>query len=123
MTYESTWIDIPIVKADVELTQIRMIGDSGYYLDPQNLEAGQKVTVQYTYRNNTSCTVYVNGYNNDRTQISGIYAIQAYSTINVNGYSFVVPNQRSISVWGGVYLEGLGIYHTSYETMVQIIRL
>lgn len=115
-TYESTWIDIPIVKADVELTQIRMIGDSGYYLDPQNLEAGQKVTVQYTYRNNTSCTVYVNGYNNDRTQISGIYAIPAYSTINVNGYSFEVPNQRSISVWGGVYLEGLGIYHTGYET-------
>ncbi len=115
-TYESTWIDIPIVKADVELTQIRLIGDGGYYLDPQNLEAGQNVTVQYTYRNNTSCTVYVNGYNNDRTQISGIYAIHAYSTINVNGYSFEVPNQRSISVWGGVYLEGLGIYHTGYET-------
>lgn len=115
-TYDSTWIDIPIVKVDVELTQIRLIGDSGYYLDPQNLEAGQKVTVQYTYRNNTSCTVYVNGYNNDRTQISGIYAIPAYSTINVNGYSFEVPNQRSISVWGGVYLEGLGIYHTGYET-------
>lgn len=115
-TYESTWIDIPIVKADVELTQIRLIGDSGYYLDPQNLEAGQNVTVQYTYKNNTSCTVYVNGYNNDRTQISGIYAIPANSTINVNGYSFEVPNQRSISVWGGVYLEGLGIYHTGYET-------
>ena len=115
-TSESTWIDIPIVKADVELTQIRLIGDSGYYLDQQNLEAGQNVTVQYTYRNNTSCTVYVNGYNNDRTQISGIYAIPAYSTINVNGYSFEVPNQRSLSVWGGVYLEGLGIYHTSYET-------
>jgi hypothetical protein len=115
-THESTWIDIPIIKADVELTQIRLIGDNGYYLDPQNLEAGQKVTVQYTYRNNTSCTVYVNGYNNDRTQISGIYAIPAYSTINVNGYSFEVPNQRSISVWGGVYLEGLGIYHTGYET-------
>lgn len=115
-TYESTWIDIPIVKADVELTQIRLIGDSGYYLDPQNLEAGQSVTVQYTYRNNTSCTVYVNGYNNDRTQISGIYAIPANSTINVNGYSFEVPNQRSFSIWGGVYLEGLGIYHTGYET-------
>ena len=115
-TYESTWIDIPIVKADVELTQIRLIGDSGYYLDPQNLEAGQNVTVQYTYRNNTSFTVYINGYNNDRTQISGIYAIPAYGTINVNGYSFEVPNQRSISIWGGVYLEGLGIYHTGYET-------
>lgn len=115
-TYESTWIDIPIVKADVELTQIRLIGDSGYYLDPQNLEAGQNVTVQYTYRNNTSCTVYINGYKNDRTQIPGIYAIPAYGTINVNGYSFEVPNQRSISIWGGVYLEGLGIYHTGYET-------
>lgn len=115
-TYESTWIDIPIVISDVELTQIRLIGDSGYYLDPQNLEAGQNITVQYTYRNNTSCTVYVNGYKNDRTQISGIYAIPAYSTINVNAYSFEVPNQRSISIWGGVYLEGLGIYHTGYET-------
>lgn len=115
-TYESTWIDIPIVKSDVALTQIRLIGESGYYLDPQSLEAGQKVTVQYTYKNNTSCTVYINGYNNDRTQIPGIYAIPANGTINVNGYSFEVPNQRSISIWGGVYLEGLGIYHTAYES-------
>lgn len=115
-TYESTWIDIPIVKADVALTQIRLIGENGYYLDPQSLEAGQRVTVQYTYKNNTSCTVYVNGYNNDRTQIPGIYSISAYGTINVNGYSFEVPNQRSFSIWGGVYLEGLGIYNTSYET-------
>ena len=53
-TNENTWIDIPIIKADVELTQIRLIGENGYYLDPQNLEAGQNVTVQYTYRNNTS---------------------------------------------------------------------
>ena len=115
-TQEDKWIDIPMVKADVALTQIRLIGESGYYLDSQSLEAGQKVTVQYTYKNNTSCTVYINGYNNDRTQIPGIYAIPANGTINVNGYSFEVPNQRSISIWGGVYLENLGIYNTSYET-------
>ncbi|MDD4495908.1 MAG: hypothetical protein PHV32_16480, partial [Eubacteriales bacterium] len=86
------------------------------YLHSQSLEAGQKVTVQYTYKKNTSSTVCVNGFNNDRTQISGIYAIPASGTINVHGYSFEVPNQRSISIWGGVYLEGLGIYHTSYES-------
>ncbi len=115
-TTETKWIDIPIVKADAEITNIRLIDNNGYYLDPTDLEAGQQVTVQYTYKNNTSCTIYVNGYNNDRSQISGIYAIEPGKTVNVNGYSFEVPNQRKFNIWGGVYLDGAGIYNTSYET-------
>lgn len=115
-TTETKWIDIPIVKADAEIANIRLIGEDGYYLDPTDLEAGQQVTVQYTYKNNTSCTIYVNGYNNDRSQISGIYAIESGKSVNVNGYSFEVPNKRTFSIWGGVYLDGAGIYNTSYET-------
>lgn len=115
-TSESTKINIPVYTPDIELTQIRLIDESGYYLDPASLEAGQKVTVQYTYKNNTACTVYVNGYNDDCSQISGIYSIPANGTINVNGYSFEVPNERAFSIWGGVYLDGAGIFNTTYES-------
>ena len=115
-TTESKWIDIPIVKADAAIASIRLIDEHGYYVDETDLEAGQKVTVQYTYKNNTSCTIYVNGYKDDRTQISGIYAIESGKSINVNGYTFEVPNKRNFSIWGGIYLESLGIYNTSYET-------
>ncbi len=115
-TYQSNWANIPIVKADAEITNIRLIGESGYYVDPTDLEAGQQITVQYTYKNNTSCTIYVNGYNDNRSQIPGIYAIEPGKSINVNGYSFEVPNKRTFSIWGGVYLDGAGIYNTGYET-------
>lgn len=40
-TYQSRWVDIPIVKADAEITNIRLIDENGYYLDPTDLEAGQ----------------------------------------------------------------------------------
>lgn len=115
-TRESSWIDIPIVKADVELYDIKLVGESGYYLNPTNLTVGEKVTVQYVYKNNTDCKVYVEGYNNDKSRITGVYAIPAGGTIYVNGYSFTVPNKRNFTVWGGVYLEGAGIYNTSYES-------
>lgn len=115
-TYESRWVDIPIVKADAEITDIRLINEDGYYINPKSLEAGDPVTVQYTYKNNSSCTIYVNGYNNDKSQIPGIYAIAPGKSINVKGYSFEVPNQRTFSIWGGVYLEGAGINNTKYET-------
>lgn len=116
-TQESTWIDIPIVKADVAITNIRLINEDGYYADPLDLEAGDNVTVQYTYKNNSTVKVYVYGYNNDRSQISGMYGIEPGASINVNGYSFEVPNQREFSIWGGVYLEGAGIYNTAWETV------
>ena len=115
-TTQTAWMDIPIVKADAEITNIRLIDENGYYLDPTDLEAGWNVTVQYTYKNNTSCTIYVNGYKDNRSQIPGIYAIEPGKSINVNGYSFEVPNKRTFSIWGGVYLDGAGIYNTSYET-------
>ncbi|MDD4496148.1 MAG: hypothetical protein PHV32_17705, partial [Eubacteriales bacterium] len=115
-TSESTWIDIPVYTPDVELAEIRLVDENGYYFDPTTLEAGETVTVQYVYKNNTACTVYVNGYNNDRSQISGIYSIPSGGTIYVNGYTFSVPNERTLSVWGGVYLEGAGIYNTGYES-------
>lgn len=116
-TQESSWIDIPIVKADVAITNIGLISDDGYYLDPTDLEAGDHVTVQYTYQNNSSVKVYINGYKNDKNQISGIYEIELGKSINVNGYSFEVPNQRKFNIWGGVYLEGAGIYNTTWETV------
>lgn len=115
-TKEESWIDIPIVKADVELYDIKLIGSDGYYADPQNLTVGEKVTVQYVYKNNTDCKIYVEGYNDDKSKISGVYAISAGGTVNVNGASFTVPNKRDFSIWGGVYLEGAGIYNTSYES-------
>ncbi|MCM1488976.1 MAG: hypothetical protein NC203_11480, partial [Firmicutes bacterium] len=115
-TREDSWIDIPIVKADVELYDIKLINESGYYADPQNLTVGEKVTVRYIYKNNTDCKIYVEGYNDDKSKISGVYAIPAGGTINVNGATFTVPNKRDFNVWGGVYLEGAGLYNTSYES-------
>lgn len=115
-TRESSWIDIPIVKADVELYDIKLINEVGYYADPQDLTVGEKVTVRYIYKNNTDCKIYIDGYNNDKSKISGVYGIPAGGTIHVNGSTFTVPNQREFSIWGGVYLEGAGIYNTSWES-------
>ncbi len=116
-TLEETWYDIPVVKADIALSKITLIDSStNATLDPNTLKAGQSVLVRYTYKNNTDVKVYVEGFKNDKSQISGVYAIPAKSSITVDGYSFIVPNKRNISVWGGVYLEGMGIYNTDYET-------
>lgn len=56
------------------------------------------------------------GFNDDKSKISGVYAIPAGGTVNVNGQTFTVPNKSDFSIWGGVYLEGAGIYNTSYES-------
>ena len=116
-TFEETWYDLPVVKSDVALTKITLVDSSTKAtLDTNNLKAGQSVLVRYTYKNNTDVKVYVEGFKNDKTQISGVYAIPANSSITVDGYSFIVPNKRNISIWGGVYLEGMGIYNTDYES-------
>lgn len=115
-TSESTWIDIPVVKADVALADIRLIDENGYYVTGKEIYAYQIVTPQYTYKNNTGCTVYVEGYNNDNSRISGAFAIPAYGQINVNGKPTTVTNTSAFSIWGGVYLDGAGRGNTSWET-------
>ena len=116
-TLEETWYDLPVVKPDIALSKITLVDASTKAtLDTNNLKAGQNVLVRYTYKNNTDVKVYVEGFKNDKSQIGGVYAIPAKSSITVDGYSFVVPNKRNISIWGGVYLEGMGIYNTDYET-------
>lgn len=116
-TFEETWYDLPVVKADVALSKITLVdANTKAILDPNKLEAGQSVLVRYTYKNNTDVKVYVEGFKNDKTQISGVYAIPAKSSITVDGYTFTVPNKRNINIWGGVYLEGMGIYNTDYES-------
>lgn len=116
-TIESSWIDLPVVDCDIELKEIRLVETgTNKILDSQNLEAGQKVKVQYIYKNNTSVKVYVEGYNNDESKINGVFAVPANGSITVDGYTFTVPNKRTINIWGGVYLEGMGIRNTTYET-------
>ncbi len=116
-TFESTWLNLPVVRADVALSKITLVdANTKKTLDPNNLEVGQNVLVRYTYKNNTDVKVYTEGFKNDKTQISGVYAIPAKSSITVDGYTFIVPNKRNISIWGGVYLEGMGIYKTDYES-------
>ena len=116
-TFEETWYDLPVVKSDVALTKITLVDSSTKAtLDSNNLKAGQSVLVRYTYKNNTDVKVYVEGFKNDKTQINGVYAIPANSSITVDGYTFIVPNKRNINIWGGVYLEGMGIYNTDYES-------
>lgn len=115
-TTEEKWFNIPIVKADAEMSDIILADSDGNVVDETSLEVGDEITVYYKYKNNTNCKIYVNGFNNDKSQISGIYAIDANSEITVRGYSFTVPNKREFSIWGGVYLEGAGIYNTSWES-------
>ena len=80
-TSESTTINIPVVRADVELTEILLIDENGYYISPgTKLWQQQKVTPQYVYRNNSNCTVYVEGYNSDQSRIPGI--IKSLPTAN-----------------------------------------
>ncbi|MFT9055515.1 MAG: hypothetical protein ABF449_02655 [Ethanoligenens sp.] len=112
-TTETTQINIPVVKADVELSSISLIDQNGYYVT--TVYQGQKVTPQYAYKNNTNVTVYVDGYDNSGAKI-GTYAIPAYGTIYVNGAQFTVTSPTTLSVWGGVFLEGAGIHSTSWES-------
>lgn len=115
-TRESTTISIPVIKADVELKEIRLIDENGYYITGNKLWVHQKVTPQYVYKNNTGVKIYIEGYDNDKTRISGVYAIPAGGEIYVNGKQFIAPDVTSTSIWGGVYLDGAGIYNTSWET-------
>lgn len=115
-TTETSTYYIPIIKADVELYEIRLIDKDGYYADPTDLTVGEKLTVRYVYKNNTDCKVYVEGYNDDKSRLGGVYAIPAGGTVNVDGVTFTVPNEREFTMWGGVYLEGAGIYDTSCES-------
>lgn len=115
-TSESTTINIPVVKVDVELKEILLIDENGYYISPNTkLWTHQKVTPQYVYRNNSNCTVYIEGYNNDNSRISGTYKISPNSEIYVNGKQLAVGNNTTFSVWGGVYLDGAGRLNTSWE--------
>ncbi len=115
-TFETTWHSIDVVKADAQLVEILLIDASGYYVEPDELYPGQQITVQYKYYNNTACRIFVEGYINDGSKLNGIYAINPYSYCYVNGYTFTVPDQRSIRIWGGVYLEGAGKGNTSWES-------
>lgn len=107
-TTETTWLNIPIVKADAELADIKLIDENGNYIVGRNVWENQIVTPQYIYRNNTDCTIYVEGYDSDTSKISGIYAIPANSEIAVNGAAVRVGHDSTFSIWGGVYLEGAG---------------
>ena len=115
-TTDTTWIYIPIVKADVELVDILLIDQDGYYISDDNVWANQTVTTQYLYRNNTDVTVYVEAFNHDQSKKDGVYAIAPGKSINVNGKAITVPQGDSFSVWGGVYLEGAGLGNTSWES-------
>lgn len=115
-TKESTWIDIPVIKADVELLDIKLIDANGYYINENELWARQIVTPQYFYRNNSEVNIYVEGYDHDTDKIPGVYTIAPDETICVNGKPITVPNQDTFFVWGGVYLEGAGRLNTAWET-------
>jgi len=112
---ENTMFYMPIVTSDIALADIKLVDSDGYVVDHNNLIPGQEVTIRYYYKNNTDCTVYVNGYNDDESMISGIFAIPAGETISVIGATVTVPSE-DFAIWGGVYLEGAGIYNTEYES-------
>ena len=107
---------IPVVKSDVELYDIKLVDSDGNYVDRNDLTVNDTLTVHYVYRNNTDCTVYVKGYNDDLSQIPGVFAIPAGKTIEVEGAEYVVPDKRSFTIWGGVYLDTVARGNTDYET-------
>ena len=115
-TSENSTYYIPVVKSDVALDDILLVNSAGEYVDHNNLTVNETLTVHYVYKNNTECTVYVKGYNDDKSQISGVFAIPAGETIEVTGASFVVPNRRTFTIWGGVYLDTVVRGNTDYET-------
>ncbi len=115
-TTENTWYEIPVVVSDIAISDILLYdATTGAKLDSNSLNAGQKVLVRYRYKNNTDVRVFVEGYKNDESK-SGVYIIPANGSILVDGYTFTVSNKRTISIWGGVYLEGMGIRNTTYES-------
>ncbi len=115
-TQETDRYEIPILIADVALEEIYLVNANGARLDHTKLTIGQTVYIRYKYRNNTNCTVYVDGFNTNRESISatGVYRIPANGVITVAGGSMVVT-EEDFSIWGGVYLEGAGLYNTEYE--------
>lgn len=114
-TKETTRINIPIVRADVELLEIRLIDENGYYITSRDLWAHEKVTPQYVYRNNSSVRIYVEGYDDSKNKFPGVYAADPGKTIIVNGPEKEVGYADTFSIWGGVYLEGAG-QSTSWES-------
>lgn len=115
-TSQYKYINLPVSKADVELSELYLVDDAGYIADTENLAVGEHITVYYTYKNNTDCKVFVEGFNDDGSQLEGVYTIPANGEITVKGESFTVSNKRSFSLWGGVYLEGAGKGNTSWES-------
>ena len=115
-TTETTSYYIPIVKSDVEIVDMKLVDSGGHYVDRSSLTVGQTLTVHYFYKNNTDCTVYVKGYNDDGSQIPGVYAVPAGGTIEVAGSKHTVPNTRSYRIWGGVYLDTVAKGNTEYES-------
>ena len=115
-TYESDTYFVPVVKSDVELAEIRLVNEIGEYVGPSGLTVNETLTVRYVYKNNTDCKVYVKGYGDGETPIPGIFAIPANSTIEVEGADFTVPDKRTFTVWGGVYLDTVPFGNTEYET-------
>jgi hypothetical protein len=119
-TTERTTINITVVRADVELKEIRLIdGTTGAYVTGNKLWVHQKVTPQFVYKNNTNIRVFVEGYDNDHSRVGGsnaVYAIPANSEIAVNGKQITIGHVTSQSIWGGVYLDGAGRGGTSWES-------
>ncbi len=115
-TSENNTYYISVVKPDVELYSILFVNGDGEYADKNDLTVNETLTVHYVYKNNTDCTVYVKGYNDDLSQIPGVFAIPAGETIEVEGAEFVVPDKRTFNIWGGVYLDTVERGNTRYET-------
>ena len=115
-TLQTTTYYLPVVKSDVELYDMKLVDGSGNYVDRSKLKVGDVLTIHYFYRNNTDCTIYVKGYNDDKSQIPGVFAIPAGKTIEVAGASHTVPNKRSYTIWGGVYLDTAARGNTDYES-------
>ena len=115
-TLENTVISIPVVKADVELKEIRLVNASGYYADASHLMPGEVLTVQYLYKNNTDVAIYVEGYDSNRNKIDGVYRIEPNGSIIVEGATVTAPTSGKFTVWGGVYLEGAGLGNTVWES-------
>ena len=118
-TKQTSTYTIPVIKADVELSEISIRDKNGNVLDDQNLEIGDTIYVYYTYKNNTSVEVQVDGYDNDGNRINSsdsFYSISANGSIVVNGGTITVPDSDDFSVWGGVYLHGRTKGDTSYES-------
>ncbi len=116
-TEEASWIELPVVPCDLQLDEIKLYDAStNRELDPNKLEAGQIVKVRYIYYNNTDSKVYVESYNDSKERIgNAVYSIPAKSYAGLWGETITVPNERTFTIWGGIYQEGMGIYNTDYE--------